>query len=222
MLSSMRARREPPPPQPPPRSQERQALAEAIATRDHFAREVEADAKAIDVLREQRRGDGLEKAVALARADVETAKANAAKYLTDAAIGEAGDPPRSVKDARAAVQQAEDDLEASNAAWTGLLAKQEFDKDKLTWWTGRVRERVSRVASVDPQLRKLVADFRELQRRVAEKRLFLSLLSSHMPRDLNWSDVPLFKPGELHDDTGPWRAALADLENNPDAQLPAQ
>jgi hypothetical protein len=59
---------------------------------------------------------------------IETAKANAARHLTDTALGTAGAAPQSIRQARAAAIEAADDLEACLAARDALKAEMADDK----------------------------------------------------------------------------------------------
>jgi hypothetical protein len=82
-------------------SEERQALAAAIERRNLVQRELDATSRALSEIQEKRRD--VRRAV--------DAKANAVTFLTATINGTAGEAPMSGKDARAALQEAEDVFE---------------------------------------------------------------------------------------------------------------
>jgi hypothetical protein len=120
MMSAALKRSPAPTPTPFP-SPERAALAHAIAAAaDASARKaalVNAGATADAEVRAARR------AVEAATEAIETAKSNAARHLTDVALGTAGEAPLSIRQARAAAIEAADHLEACLAAREALNAE---------------------------------------------------------------------------------------------------
>jgi hypothetical protein len=216
MLSSMRKQ------PPPPRSEAREALAEAIKRRADLSRELDAIKQALENARAGSRT--AKDAIPAASAAVERAKVDGVTYLAAVAMGTAGEPPLSAKDARASLQQAQDDLEMHEAALTGLEERKTRVETSLGFARDAVKRKMQDVCASEPSFRKLFEEFENLRRQVASRQLLFSFLFSVTPRDLmGWQNLPRqYEPGELQDDTGPWRAALAELENNPDAQLPAQ
>ena len=107
----------------PPLSPERVALAEAIAAHvDHQAQRAATSAAistASDTVWNARRR--LDAAPEL----IERAKANVAQHMADTARGVAGTPPQSLREARNAVADAEDDLDAAKAAQDALRVQME-------------------------------------------------------------------------------------------------
>jgi phage host-nuclease inhibitor protein Gam len=212
----------PPPSAPQPKIDERQALATAIATRNHIQRELDATTKALSELQAKRHTGAATKAVEAAKAGVETAKANAAAFLTANLQWTAGEPPLSVKDARAALQEAEDNLETQLAVEADLKAKKENEKTALDFAKSTVKAKIEAVVRADPSFRKLFAEFEEMRRLVAQRAQLFSFLFSMIPRELQgWQTIPLYRPEDLQDETPPWRAAIAELESNSDAPLPS-
>ena len=67
------------------------------------------------------------RAVEAADEDVETAKADAARHLTDVARGTAGVPPQTIREARAAAIEAADHLDACLVAREALKAEKAGD-----------------------------------------------------------------------------------------------
>ncbi|MGI4941745.1 MAG: hypothetical protein ACRYHQ_14490 [Janthinobacterium lividum] len=106
-----------------PPSPERVALAEAIAAHvDHQAQRAATSAAistASDTVWNARRR--LDAAPEL----IERAKANVAQHMADTARGVAGTPPQTIREARNAVADAEDDLDAAKAAQDALRVQME-------------------------------------------------------------------------------------------------
>ena len=102
-------------------SPERTALALAIEERDGFEAELAAAQRATEPAAQA--VENAEGAVEAAQAALEQSKSDAAKHLTSTALGTAGDPPRSIRDARAALLDAEDTLEAARAAQSALMVQ---------------------------------------------------------------------------------------------------
>jgi hypothetical protein len=211
-----------PPSAPQLKIDERQALATAIATRNHIQRELDATTKALAELQAKRFGGAAAKAVEAAKAAVETAKASAAAFASAAVLGTAGEPPLSVKDARAALQEAEDNLETQLAVEASLKAKKQNEQTALGFAKSTVKAKMEAVVRADPSLRRLFVEYEEMRRMVAQRAQLFSFLFSMIPREFqNWQTIPLYRSGDLEDETPPWRAALAELENNADAALPS-
>ncbi len=107
----------------PPLSPERSALADAIAAHVDLQAQRTGTAAAIGVAGEaiwdaRRRLDAAPELV-------ERAKANVAQHLADVARGVAGMPPQTIREARNAVQDAQDDLDAAEASRDALRAAME-------------------------------------------------------------------------------------------------
>jgi hypothetical protein len=203
------------------RSEERLALATAIGTRNNLQRELDATIKALADLQTKRLGGAAAKAVEMAKAAVETAKANAAEFASAAILGTVGEPPMSVKDARAALQEAEDNLETQLAVEASLKAKKENEQTALGFAKSTIKRKIEAVVSADPSFRSLFAEYEEMRRLVAQRAKLFSFLFSMIPPELQgWQSSPLYRSGDLQDETPPWRAALAELEHNSDASLP--
>jgi hypothetical protein len=210
---------------PPPaifKSEERQALATAIEGRNLAQKELDATNKALSEMQEVRFAGTAHRAVKAAREAVEAAKANAAVYITAKIAGSAGEPPMSVKDARAALQEAEDSLGAELAVEESLKAKLKAEEQSLFWAKDRVKQKVKDVVSADPSLRKLLVDFEEMKRMMVQRQNLLNFLILMIPHEFrHWHGTRSYRPNELQDETLPWRSALAELENNADAPLPS-
>lgn len=195
---------------PPGLSRERAALAEAIAA-----------ASAATVRRA-----GLEKATKAADESVwaaveavntaqfalSTAKREAARYLTELALGNAVEPPLSIKRARVDVADAEDSLEAARAARAALKAQLEEDNNRFDPLPDRVAAAavtVIRDERSDAALA-LAARIERLQKELIEAGSALQWLARH-------GVFPVVEGGATHGrpaDRG-IRDTLARLETTP-------
>jgi hypothetical protein len=206
----------------PLQSEERRALAAEIERRNNIQRELDATNKALAELHEVRCAGSAHRAVEAASEAVEAAKANAAAYMAAKIGGTAGEPPTSVKDARAALQEAEDNLETQKAIEASLKAKLEAEQEALHFAKVRVNRKVQAVVGADPSLRRLLVEYEDLRRVLAQRAQLFGFLFSMIPREFQgWQSIPCYRPGDLQDETPPWRAALAELEHNSDAPLPS-
>jgi hypothetical protein len=218
MLSSLRTKREQPPP-PRPRSEQREALAAAIERRNDLTRELDAVKTALENARAGSRA--AKDAIPAARAAVERAKVDGVTHLTAVAMGTAGEPPLSVKDARASLQEEQDKFEMQETALAGLEDRKTRVETALDFARSAVKQKLQDVCASEPSFRNLFEEYESLRRQAASRQLLLGFLFSVTPRDFpDWQATRQFRPGELQDETGPWRAALSELEQNPDAPLP--
>src|SRR5438309_601908 len=101
---------------PPTRSPARAALAEAIERK----RELTERLAVIEQAQSDLRLTPLEEKVEAATAAVEQAKHDAVRHLVDSKLGHGGPAALSVKDARAALQDAEEELEVARSARSAL------------------------------------------------------------------------------------------------------
>jgi hypothetical protein len=153
----------------PPLSPERRALAEAIsgcaaADRRREARTLAAETASAAVWTATA-------AVTAATLAVEEAKRNAARYLTAQTMGEAADPPATIREARLKLQDAQDDLETRQAVRDAL--KLEIAQDR-TWSepnSGTVRDAALAViyAEAPGYAAALLAEVQGLMRQLVAK-----------------------------------------------------
>ena len=198
------------------RSPQRQALAEALARRNSLDAQLTALLKA----KEQawRNVLAAERAIAAAEANIETAKIAAAKHITDAALGRAGPAPISMRDARAAVQDAKDEHEARVAACDGLKAQIEKVEQSRSLLNLAVDDALRAVIANDPVVHGLLQRWAALQRESADVRAALHSLSGLLPKEASGWDAIRNYP-DLHLEAQ-WAAALNALRADPDAPLP--
>lgn len=102
----------------PTRSPERQRLADAAAHYKAVMREVEATKTAISQANHE--VHVCESRIGALKAEVEEAKANAARHRAAQLMGESGAPPKSIKEVRAELQDAEDNLDAARGTYAAL------------------------------------------------------------------------------------------------------
>jgi hypothetical protein len=155
-------------------SPERAALAHAIAAA------ASADARKAALAQAAQTADAevraARRAVEAAAEAIETAKANAARHLTDTALGTAGAAPQSIRQARAAAIEAADDLEACLAAREALQAEMADGND---WSTLRVQDAAVAVLRAEMAGRgvALAARVAEMQRQLVAAGSALEWLS---------------------------------------------
>lgn len=206
-----------------PQLEVRRDLAAAIERRNVAQRQLDETRKALAHLDEVRfSGNSARKAVDLARQRLEEAKENAARYLAAKIGGTAGDPPQSVREARAALQEATDALETERNLHATLEAQLESDKRSVDLARMRVRDRIAAVVGADPTLRRLYDEFEDWRRSMAQRAELFHYLFSMLPREFqDFQAIKQFHPRELADETGPWRTAIAELEGDSNAPLPS-
>ena len=201
-----------------PRSPEREALASAIVKRNAAAARVQAIKAAQETA--DRNVLGARRAVEVAEQNIQSAKAAAARHLTDVAMGRDAAAPMSIRQARSALQDANDELEAAEAA-RAALGKETVEvraaHASLDALNVHVQDVARAVVAADP-LPRTMADRREkLWREVAELSAALDILgASVLGRPVSNC------PPAFHDLKSPdqWRGAMKALETNPDAPLP--
>jgi predicted RNase H-like nuclease (RuvC/YqgF family) len=211
----------------PPRTPEREALAAAIARHNNAVREFDATERA---LRETKariyHDDNAAEAVEKAKAAVESAKVNAAKHMTESLLGKAGEAPVSIQEARRALQNAEDELEALQAVKATLQARFTACESELDWAKRHLRDRVRDVVCSEPGIRNLLTKFEAAKKDLEQRHLDLRWFSRQfmIPDEYkNWDLEGIRhepQPDALSDLTAPWAAAIERLAIDADAPLP--
>ncbi|SHM07024.1 hypothetical protein SAMN05444159_7591 [Bradyrhizobium lablabi] len=213
---------------PPPRSPERVALAAAIERHTAAVREHDATTRALDEAKARIYHDGNQaEAVEKAKAAVENAKANAAKHMTESLLGKAGEAPVSIQEARRALQDAEDELEALKAVEATLQTRLTACTSELDWAKRHLRDRVRDVVSSEPGIRNLLTKFEAAKKDLEQRHLDLRWFSRQfmIPDEFkNWDLEGIRhepQPNALSELTAPWAAALEQLAVDADTPLPA-
>jgi hypothetical protein len=202
------------------RSPARADLAAAIEKRDAVTARLQKVREAQEtlysqVLRAMVSADAAEAAVAEARE-------KAPQYVAARLLGEAHDDGAlSVKDAREALQLAQDELETLRSAREPLgkeLAECEQDVRHADW---KLRERIGDAVAADNATLALLNRFAAAAREFLGCRKALEMLSSReaLPEGTRWLQ-------HAYEDVGDaifneWQIALAALETNADAPLPS-
>lgn len=214
----------------PPQSPERIALAEAIKKHAHAVRSFDATEKAIEDARARtylHRGENSAEArVERAKAAVETAKANAVSYLTEQMLGTAGGPPMSVKDARAALVDAQEDLEALHSALAALEANLPKWENEIKWSRSRVTEAIREVVCSEPGIRKLLTKFEAAKEEMRQRRQEILWFAERLmiPDEFKYWDSMNFwneATSALSERAAPWKEAIDQLSVNSEAPLPS-
>ena len=229
----------------PPLSPERVALSDAIAAHVDLQARRAAASTAIQTADEaiwdaRRRLDAAPELV-------ERAKANVAQHLADVARGVGGIPPQTIREARNAVTDAEDDLDAAKAARDALRAQME-ELDGRAYHVKGAVERAARAvmgSEAAETARAMAADLVRLQHAVYATGHALEWLvgtAKALPVGetpggmfgravddtvrhalVHMHEAPnrwnLFTPS-MADGSAPWQAALAALQVDATAPLP--
>jgi hypothetical protein len=215
----------------PPRTPERESLAEAIALHDAAVDRLAA-VQAARERTEQARIDAKD-AIAKATAGVEQAKLDAASALVGGAPAAI-----TVKGARAALQDAEDALEASIEAGSVLVASEKEAADELGYARTALDDRLRAVVSAEANVAQLFAEAKVAQADLIAKRVRLRFLFNNgyvAEHELTAvrtfllfeTTLPAGKGQIEHGDfdrhpaAATWKEAIAALRENADAPLPS-
>jgi hypothetical protein len=216
--------------EPPPRTPQREALAAAQLRHSAAVDRLAAIQAARERTAQTQRG--ARDAIKAATAGVEQAKLDAASALAGGTPG-----GQSVKEARAALQDAEDALEASVEASGTLVASEKEAGDELQYARMALDEKLRDVVRSEANVAQLLKEAEAVQvdlvsRRVVLRHLFNSGFVAEQETDLR--DFLLFKyqlptgRGQVeyenfdaHPAADPWRQALQELRENADAPLPS-
>jgi chromosome segregation ATPase len=201
------------------RSPERQALAAAIAVHAQLSVEIEAIEDAHEgatqtVYAARHAVEGAEKAI-------EEAKTNAADFLTNTLLGTGGTAPLTIKQARAALQDAEDELAAALAAREALRKKLEAVKARPGFAENKIKECALAVIATEAPIAEIVARREKAYREFVDAE---NVLQWFQVKDL--ADSPtVHQPWEPKPTleilgAGPWDAVLEALQTDADAPLP--
>jgi DNA repair exonuclease SbcCD ATPase subunit len=212
---------------PPARSPQREALAQAIERlRDATAQRAALATALQSAEAEVRRANA---AVAAGEAGVEEAKAATSAHMVSVASGTAGDPPRTIRQARNALQDAEDQREAARAARDQLKALQAEPSaiDVLRMNLSDAIDRVL-VAEASAQARAVVEAAYEARERLARATLLTQFLDHRGLFEKNsvngitlLSQYPISESwdADRQSATATWRAAIERLAGDADAVL---
>ncbi len=224
-------------------SPERTALAAAIDA--HGAHLAQRDGA--------RRAEGLaDEAVARARRaftiaedEAEHAQSNTAQFLIRQAMGVAGDPPRTLRQAQDAVADARSELDAAKAALEAIRV--EVKRLDTSWTEGKVRDAAKAVMRAECSTAAMAvgAEVVRLQTALVQAGQVLAffvkanavptigaigsmhgqaedkLIQTAMHRMLNSPPLTWDEIMQQRDTAAPWRAALAALETDANAPLPS-
>jgi hypothetical protein len=226
-------------PAAPPPSPERQALASAIEARNARHQALAAMSAAVSAAdKAWRRARDARAAAASA---VERAKSDAADFGIATAQGDTCVAPLSIKAARTALVDAEDEEASARAALDALDSRAKQSPLRDTTWLAEenVRKAAAAVLATAPGIAPLLAEVERLQRELADKGAALLFLASNHALDL--ADIDLGFSGEpsparvvvnrlqwpmatweglTATSAEPWKAALAALKNDATADLP--
>lgn len=204
------------------RSPERQALAAAIERHNAAKQRLEAIERArreiTQKIVEARR------VLDQATSAIETAQSNCAQHLTNAALGYVEPAPQSMKQARAALQDAQDELDALHAARSKL--ESDIPAAQTAKWTSELglETRIRDVVKSDPAIESFVERYRE------ERRIHGRMPQGPKHELLEFFDRKRMLPHRFSlqkidaeacdNEMQVWQDAIKALEEDPDAPLP--
>lgn len=203
----------------PQRSPEREALHRALAARDDAQRRVTAIRQAQEQALSQARTarDTLERA----EAGVQVAKTQAARHLVDSALGKAGPTPVTLREARQAVQDARDDVEAAEAAQADLEQQLKAAESKFNL-ARVVFDRAYREAlSADPAVNSLLDEKEALTAKLLDIDAALCILAGAggVPH-AGVVTLEVQNHVKVCELAQQWRTAIDALEQDADAVMP--
>jgi chromosome segregation ATPase len=206
----------------PPRTPEREQLAEAIAKRNDANREL-GDIEAA-LLTVRNTVDVATIAVAEKTKALETAKGANADYLARAALGRSGNVlPPSVQDARLALQDAQDQLDAARSTVALFENNRQVTVDEVSYAERDVDRAVEAVVKASTEIRALVGRLKAAYAELVDVRNALRAMQSRLPDDLKILgsvDIPSIHQDDLKL-AATWRTAVAALVKDADAELPS-
>lgn len=197
------------------RSPERESLGKAIEAYEAVARQLTATQQAIVTATNDARDARGQ--VEASEAAIETAKHQAATFRTEQALGTAGAPPVSIKDARAAARAAEDELEAATTALAGLETQHKTLEGKRQFAEMILNQRLQSV--LQSETGQFFKEYAQLQDQLAQRRSVLLYIQSELgvPAEFKSWDCIRDWPEEKVD---AWPEAIDALAKNADAPLP--
>lgn len=200
----------------PKRSPEREQLAKTIErlaeARDRLLKIEAAQADNFEHMAQARR------AADNAAEAIEQAKSVAVYQLMMAGADER--TPPALRQARAAAQDATDDLAVAEEAEAKLVEMHQQARQSIMYRERDVRDAVSAVVQSDSATAELIARYEAARREVANLAQTMNFISAFMPPSFSrgWDALREYDdlPGAAD-----WQAATAALESNPDAALPS-
>jgi chromosome segregation ATPase len=134
-------------------------------------------------------------------------------------MGTAGAAPTTTREARSALQEAEDALEAIEQTRAMLRAQEKNALDELRFMQIGISNLVREVVRAEPALAELVKRYARAERERAEAWAALFHIYDSVPDDLRrllaTRDI-----AEFPQHSGAWTAAIEALKSDPDAPLP--
>jgi multidrug resistance efflux pump len=197
---------------------ERAALAAAISSHQALSGRLAAAIAAGDWTKRA----ALKRNVELAEASVETAKADAARFLTDQTLGKSDEvAPISIKEARTALQDAKDQLEIWETASASLQTEVKKLREEVA--DAKIRLDGARLKLVEssPEAKLVFDGYVSLQRKLAGQRKLMEYLAGEGVTPADWDAQ--HNPDDAEDTTaaiGEWRICFDALLRDAGAPLP--
>jgi chromosome segregation ATPase len=209
----------------PVRSREREALGKAITNRNEALARLSAVRQAIEQAANNARTARHE--LERAEAAVGEAKTQAAKHAISTALGKEGTPQASIKQARAAVQAAQDDMDSAISAEAELAKELKAAESRLV--TARVvfDNAFRAVLAAEPAIDRLLDQRRALNAKLldVEVALYAAFKAGALPQwplpvENDEPDAQYFDANTIAEHAPEWAAALQALRKDADTPLP--
>lgn len=155
-----------------------------------------------------------------AKKTLEAAKVAAVQFAIDQARGCAGDPPLSVKEARQALQDLEDQLAVSETMRDALKARADELSKEVGWAKISLESAVLGVCRASPEVLAIYEQLMTLQRTLAGQR---KLCQAIVGLPSNWQ--VLHNPDDADDvsaEIAAWRSAIDNLSRDATTPLPTK
>jgi hypothetical protein len=201
------------------RSEERQALAQAVAQfaqRDKNVRAIEAA-----VITARSAISKARQAASVASELIEEAKAAQAQAMIDSALGVPSIAARTVKDARSALQAAEDDVAASISAESVLADRLKEAKAQLDFADVRLKRCVLAAVRAEPAVYACVMRFVESQTLTNSLAQIVEFFGAPGPHSYLIEGTNRLPDRSQTDASAPWRRWIEALRTDPDAPPPS-
>jgi hypothetical protein len=156
-------------------------------------------------------------AVERAETTLKDARTRQQKTLVAKLLGDPSSPGPTVEEAEQALVDARGTLVTAQRTRDALESQQRAAESTLGWAKSGLRDSIARVVHSEGAASAVLAQYLEARREVARIHEVLSLLAARNCLPAYWDTHVHYPPTNAE---APWRAALAALESDADAELP--
>jgi chromosome segregation ATPase len=195
------------------RSPEREKLADAIDQFNELNSEITAIRQAIGQTETKRRGAlGV---VETAKEEIEKAKVSAAENMVSQALGRSSGPNVDLRKLRNEIDEAQDEIEACDAALIHLKAKLEEATYRLPHRRDDIEKALPEVVKFSPEFQRLLHDVQTASQTYVD---LLNVFRNGLPPEVY--NERLLLPEPDREKAALWKSAIEALKRNADAELP--